>query len=328
MLSSIRFGKLLMVAIAYYNAGQYTEAEERLDKALSINKTDLIANFWKLQVSVKQGKIEEAIALINVCRGLKVATYIENLLTLWEEYCLRKLRVTTDHNIDIGVLDKETNQQLEYYQHYRTFNFTSILYAVLLYIGLSIALYVIFKTTSSIYNLSDDWLHRIAFLEKVLFAPIIMTYYYRKAEIVPNIYISFLYITDKLQRLLHSANFIASCFFIVFGIITVSSGRSLNSIPSDIFQRGLLASAIFCTPVGEEIVFRGILYGYLKKYGKIFSWTIVTLLFLLVHPSPSYWQAILGLVCLKIYDDERTILAPILVHILNNIMSALYYSHL
>jgi membrane protease YdiL (CAAX protease family) len=84
----------------------------------------------------------------------------------------------------------------------------------------------------------------------------------------------------------------------------------------------LVVVGMFIFPIFEEIVMRGFLYGYLKRYNKWLAWIIVTIAFYAMHTEDAnYWHIILSGLCLYVYDCEGTLLAPIMIHILNNVFS-------
>ncbi|VBB09169.1 caax protease self-immunity [Lucifera butyrica] len=310
MIPAVNFGKLLLSAIACYKAQNYTESNNLLAKALLINKSDFTANFWKMRIVVMQEKCEEAINLITVCRKLKPAARVKDLLEPWEKYCLGKINETNDNTIDILALNNDTDNLLEYYQHHRSFRFLDIVYAVLLYFGEAPLLIP--------FNLSVDM---TAIISGLIYTPIILVYYYNKATLVPNIYVVVHYGINKIRQILKSNSFRLSCLFILL-LTTIIFKRRLDftHINTTIF----IVSAFFY-PIFEELFYRGFLYGYLKKYGKELSYIIVTVVFYAAHMELSNsWHIVLSLICLLVYDQEKTILAPILIHIINNILAAVF----
>lgn len=74
-------------------------------------------------------------------------------------------------------------------------------------------------------------------------------------------------------------------------------------------------------PIAEEIYFRGLLYGYLRRWGFWTALFVSTLVFTLLHggrsgtPIP---QLVGGLVFATAYEIEKRLLVPILIHILGN----------
>ena len=75
-------------------------------------------------------------------------------------------------------------------------------------------------------------------------------------------------------------------------------------------------------PVAEEVFFRGVLYGFLRRWGVILAVTVSTLVFVLVHPSAFHGipltQAVGGILFALTYEKERNLMAPITLHVLGN----------
>ncbi|MBC2715537.1 MAG: CPBP family intramembrane metalloprotease [Desulfobacteraceae bacterium] len=83
-------------------------------------------------------------------------------------------------------------------------------------------------------------------------------------------------------------------------------------------------------PLAEEIFFRGVIYGYIKKllYKKINKWSIPaaliisTYLFVMAHQGSSgipLLQLVGGIVFCVSYEIEKSLLTPILIHSLGNL---------
>lgn len=82
-----------------------------------------------------------------------------------------------------------------------------------------------------------------------------------------------------------------------------------------------LAVAGIIGPIAEEVFFRGILYGFLRRWGIVIALFGSTLLFVLAHPSShglSMPQIVGGLLFALSYEVERSLLVPITIHILGN----------
>jgi len=77
----------------------------------------------------------------------------------------------------------------------------------------------------------------------------------------------------------------------------------------------------FIAPITEEIFFRGILYGFFRRWGVLVALILSTLLFVLVHPIGSRIplpQVVGGIVFAVSYEMNRSLLTPITIHILGN----------
>ena len=78
----------------------------------------------------------------------------------------------------------------------------------------------------------------------------------------------------------------------------------------------------FIAPVAEEIFFRGILYGFFRRWGILTALVLSTLLFVLSHPSRHtipVTQMIGGILFAVAYEMEKNLLVPITIHVLGNL---------
>lgn len=74
-------------------------------------------------------------------------------------------------------------------------------------------------------------------------------------------------------------------------------------------------------PLAEELFFRGILYGFLRRLGIIPALVISNLLFVLMHPvagSIPVPQIVGGIVFTLAYEIKGELTAPVTIHILGN----------
>jgi uncharacterized protein len=75
-------------------------------------------------------------------------------------------------------------------------------------------------------------------------------------------------------------------------------------------------------PLAEEILFRGLLYGFFRRWGVAPALIISTLLFVVSHPLDRglpVTQAVGGLLFALSYEKEGTLLVPIIIHVLGNL---------
>ena len=76
------------------------------------------------------------------------------------------------------------------------------------------------------------------------------------------------------------------------------------------------------SPVTEEIAFRGVLYGYLRQWGIPAAIIGSTGVFVLAHSLQGAFpltQTVGGIVFAAAYERERSLLVPIVIHILGNL---------
>jgi membrane protease YdiL (CAAX protease family) len=74
-------------------------------------------------------------------------------------------------------------------------------------------------------------------------------------------------------------------------------------------------------PIAEEIFFRGIIYGYFRKWGAAVAVISSTLLFVFLHPYNAnlpVTQAVGGLIFAVAYEKEKSLFVPITIHCLGN----------
>lgn len=84
-----------------------------------------------------------------------------------------------------------------------------------------------------------------------------------------------------------------------------------------------LISLVFAPAICEELLFRGLIFKGLKKYGKVFSITISSLMFCLFHMaiSQTIYPLLMGILLSVIMYYENNIYYCMVVHLTNNFLS-------
>jgi membrane protease YdiL (CAAX protease family) len=75
-------------------------------------------------------------------------------------------------------------------------------------------------------------------------------------------------------------------------------------------------------PVWEEIFFRGIIFGFFRRWGLYLAILISTALFVLPHYDGNhlpFTQIVGGIVFAAAYEKEKSLVVPITIHCLGNI---------
>lgn len=96
------------------------------------------------------------------------------------------------------------------------------------------------------------------------------------------------------------------------------------STPRDILLIGFVV--VVLAPLSEELVFRGFIYGGLRKrVGKLLALLLTSLAFAVVH-FQFHWAMfsqimLLGIILALIYEKTRSLIVPILAHSLYNLFS-------
>ena len=79
---------------------------------------------------------------------------------------------------------------------------------------------------------------------------------------------------------------------------------------------------IILGPIAEEFFFRGLLFGYFRKFGFVPALIISTLIFILAHISGSalpITQLVGGLLFAVAYEIEKNLIVPVVIHCLGNL---------
>lgn len=111
-----------------------------------------------------------------------------------------------------------------------------------------------------------------------------------------------------------------------FGLIQLAGFEPLRILrpePAVVFPKlGLLfLVGGLIAPIAEELYFRALLYGYLRRWGFWPALLLSTLVFTLLHrstPGAPIPQVVGGLVFATAYEIEQSLLAPIVIHALGN----------
>ena len=93
----------------------------------------------------------------------------------------------------------------------------------------------------------------------------------------------------------------------------------LPTNPNDIILFFLVGG--FVAPVAEEVFFRGVLYGFFRRWGVIVALVLSTLIFVLIHPIHGgipVTQVVGGIVFALAYEVEGSLMVPITIHALGN----------
>ena len=92
----------------------------------------------------------------------------------------------------------------------------------------------------------------------------------------------------------------------------------LPSAPGQIFLYFLVGGVI--APVSEEIFFRGIIFGFFRRWGVYAAILISTVLFVLPHGRHlPLTQIVGGIVFAIAYEKEKNLMAPVTIHCLGNL---------
>lgn len=126
------------------------------------------------------------------------------------------------------------------------------------------------------------------------------------------------------KGLVWSAGFAAAAGLLFLGLFIAGQNPLMlirSPLPADLSQRVLY----FCVggivaPVAEEIVFRGLIFGYLRRWGLPAAVLVSTALFAAFHlPAIPVTQIVGGVVFAIAYHTGKSLMVPIVIHVLGNL---------
>lgn len=113
---------------------------------------------------------------------------------------------------------------------------------------------------------------------------------------------------------------------LLFGILWLTGRNPLALIRSPLPHTARQQSLYFLVggviaPAAEEMAFRGLVFGYLRRWGAPAAMVISTALFAAFHSGPAVpvTQIIGGLVFAAAYHQTGSLMAPIVIHGLGNL---------
>ena len=115
---------------------------------------------------------------------------------------------------------------------------------------------------------------------------------------------------------------IAFCLGLILFAIGINPfsllGKAQITTPYRIFLLFLVGGLI--GPIAEEFFFRGIIYGFFRRWGVLPALILSTLIFVIMHPIATYalTQTVGGIVFALAYEREKNLMVPIIIHVLGN----------
>jgi membrane protease YdiL (CAAX protease family) len=103
------------------------------------------------------------------------------------------------------------------------------------------------------------------------------------------------------------------------------SGKNpMTFLRSELPENGIERVLFFCVggwiaPIAEEIFFRGILYGFFRRWGIVAAMILSTAIFFIAHNNAGFPQCVGGILFAMSYESEGSLMTPIVIHSLGNI---------
>ncbi len=125
------------------------------------------------------------------------------------------------------------------------------------------------------------------------------------------------------RGLVWSAGFGAAAL-LLFVAMSIAGLEPLKYIRGEMPAHGIFGYFLIgalIAPVAEELVFRGMLYGFFRKWGVFPAVALSTMLFLFAHfavGGVGLPQLVGGIVFAIAYEVEGSLMTPITIHVLGN----------
>jgi membrane protease YdiL (CAAX protease family) len=134
------------------------------------------------------------------------------------------------------------------------------------------------------------------------------------------------WIAGMKKGLLWSAGF-GALSGIVFAVLFMAGTNPLSMIRASLPKNSATLLLFFLVggivaPVAEELFFRGILYGFLRRWGVWVALVLSTCAFALIHGLGHGFpvtQVVGGILFAAAYEIEKNLLVPITIHCLGNL---------
>lgn len=126
------------------------------------------------------------------------------------------------------------------------------------------------------------------------------------------------------KGLIWSSGFAAAAGLLFLGLYMIGQ-NPLDLIRSPLPEGAVNRTLFFfvggiVAPVAEEIVFRGVIFGYLRRWGLPAAVLVSTALFAALHlPAVPITQIVGGMVFAVAYHTGRSLMVPMVIHVLGNL---------
>ncbi len=133
-------------------------------------------------------------------------------------------------------------------------------------------------------------------------------------------------VSGIIQGILWSAGF-GAAVLVIAGVLFFADINPVSLIrvqlpnqPERLFLFFIVGGVI--APIAEEIFYRGLIYGFLRKWGVFIALIGSTALFVLSHQitsGPPIPQIVGGILFAMAYETSESLFSPIIIHVLGNL---------
>ncbi|BBB90794.1 CPBP family intramembrane glutamic endopeptidase [Methylomusa anaerophila] len=322
----LSFGRSLAKGIGHYQRGAYTEALDALNAAVKIKESDFLVQFWLLRTSVRLGRREDAGRYAANCMSWRAD--LAELISPWQQAA----KGETMSDDGLAGLDAAADRLLAYHQwEDKPISLSRVASMFGLWLGLLMLISVVYNLGKYlIFSISpvtpapiQDVLY-YALIFKTLSILLYWKYFWR-----PNIHTNGWLIFRRHVALAFSVMrnraFIRLYVEVVLFIITLIIIRKWGGndlYPQEYFQFPIIQIILLLIlgPISEELIFRKVLFTYLRQYSSLGAYIFVALAYYLFHDisSSGIWHFVASIFMCLVYEQQNTIIAPMILHFLIN----------
>lgn len=186
----------------------------------------------------------------------------------------------------------------------------------------------IYSKTDEYKNLLTNYINEntiwIVLIVALIFIPLLI-FVYKKYQ--PNF-------NFKLNKNILYVILNALIISIIYNLFIININKMLN-INNNLVQSKYLLQIIISTgligPIIEELLFRGVVFNKVKSFNNIKSSILITtFIFAFFHDSilQMIYAFIVGYICINLYIKNKTLLVPIIFHIIGNIIVPIINNYL
>ncbi|BBB90792.1 CPBP family intramembrane glutamic endopeptidase [Methylomusa anaerophila] len=323
----LSFGRSLAKGIGHYQRGAYTEALDALNAAVKIKESDFLVQFWLLRTSVRLGRREDARRYAANCMSWRVD--LAELVSPWQQAANGE----TMSDDGLARLDTAADQLLAYHQwEDKPISLSRVAAMFGLWLGLLMLISVVYNVGKylifSVPPFTRAPIQHLLYIELVFKILSILLYwkYFWRPNIRTSGWLTLRRHVEISFSLMRNRAFIRLCVIVVaWSIITVILMQLFGEglAPQGYLQFPIIniITGLIIAPICEELMFRKVLFTYLRQYSRTGAYVVVTLAFYLAHGINSgLWLMVASVILCFAYEQQNTIDAAIISHILINLV--------
>lgn len=339
-----------VIGDCYYKDGQYEKAEDYYNQALTLAPKDCKTRYLLGHVYEKMGLFDkallqyknilmiepsnqEAIIKIKAMHSVSLKTMIISsiymllamMVPILISYFAERFRLKKERDNSVPIWASPVNIVIILASWGLCYFFFGMAFSKIIYDD-----YLVFLFFSSVYEKVKQ-LTRIITSAIFIFLPLYMVIH--SGDILEDIGIKIKNLKKSLYLGLGGGIFIVILGFL-FTLIFAKGNLSIsNKLSQSIsLSKTNLFLSLFSTglivPIGEEVFFRGFVYNIFKKrVGILLAFILSSLLFALWHGMSNLivLYFFYGIIYIFLYESNRSLVAPIIAHVLNNLIAILNY---